>query len=144
MPQRLLTADAEALFGGRLPRLVICAMAVIFYASAPLWAGRVFDLPAATDVLATRLCLGVVAPVHLLAAIAEYFWVASGLAETLLLASAREDPEPEVAEHAQALLYRLGVGRNVRRSGHLSGARFADYQAKARRLGAEARISQRK
>ncbi|PPE73330.1 hypothetical protein C3942_13750 [Solimonas fluminis] len=65
-------------------------------------------------------------------------------AETLLLASAREDPEPEVAEHAQALLYRLGVGRNVRRSGHLSGARFADYQAKARRLGAEARISQRK
>lgn len=65
-------------------------------------------------------------------------------AETLLLASAREDPEPAVAEHAQALLYRLGVARNVRRSGHLSPARFADYQAKVRRLGAEARVSQRK
>ncbi len=68
-----------------LPRVLICAIAVICYGSAPLWAGWVFGLPPASEKLAAVLCLSVVAPVHLLAGAAQYRWVTSEAAEFFLL-----------------------------------------------------------
>lgn len=65
-------------------------------------------------------------------------------AEELLLDSAQNDPEPEVAEFAKALLYQLSVARNVRAAGHMSDEQFEVYQARRRRLAAEARFAQRK
>ena len=65
-------------------------------------------------------------------------------AESLLLDSVQNDPEPEIVEFAKALLYRLTVARNVRATGHMSDEQFEAYQARLRRLAAEARFPQRK
>jgi len=69
----------------RIPRIVICAMAVIFYGSAPFWAHWVFDLPETTSELASKLCWGLIVPIHLLAAMAQIYRVTTELAEALLL-----------------------------------------------------------
>jgi diguanylate cyclase (GGDEF)-like protein len=69
----------------RIPRIVICAMAVIFYGTAPFWVHWVFDLPEATRELAARLCWWLIVPVHVLAGLAQVYRVTTELAEALLL-----------------------------------------------------------
>ena len=71
--------------GNRTPRIVLCLLAVLMYGSAPLWAEWVFRLPPEIMTLTTLLSLGFLAPLHLIAGIAQYRWIESELAEALLL-----------------------------------------------------------
>lgn len=75
----------EQRINNRLPRLVICAMAVLFYGTAPLWVGWLFNLPAETEALASRFCLWLIAPFHVIAGVAQLLWVSAEFAEGLLL-----------------------------------------------------------
>ena len=69
----------------RSPRIAICAIAVVLYGLAPLWASWALNLPDATGMLASKLSLWVIVPFHIIAGLAQYFWVATELAEVLLL-----------------------------------------------------------
>ena len=69
----------------RIERLSVCVLTAILFALGPLWAHWMLSLPEGTKSLELWLCLGVAVPTFAIAALLQYFFVTSELAEASLL-----------------------------------------------------------
>lgn len=89
----------------RIERLSVSILTAVLFAFGPIWAHWALSLPDGTKTLELWLCLGVVAPAFILAALLQYYFVTSELAEaSLLLAFCAEVVVIEILRlHAAAL-----------------------------------------